>query len=191
VSFIDSRLRGFEKDIRICLTPVRAEHRPGVTHAYFPGLATCCATLEYLTALHRGNTEGIGWQQVRDFASAYLPQPAYNAEVVKVLFSALRHPVAHRGIASGVWVERPSASRRVVWKVTASALKPACSVVAEPGVVKKDSPWPTRYTHRVLVHLRRFALDLGDAAARYAQDIPKSQTLLRNFERCMHQLYPA
>jgi hypothetical protein len=190
VDFITSRFRGFEKDIRICLTPVKAEHRSGVTHAYFPALATCCATLEYLTALHRGNTEGIGWQQVRDFANAYLPQPAYNAEVVKVLFNALRHPVAHRGVATGVWVERPSATRRVVWKVTASAIHPACSVVAEAGVVRKDSPWPTRYTHRVLVHLRRLAIDLREAAARYSHDLPNSPVLLANFERCMRQLYP-
>jgi hypothetical protein len=146
--------------------------------------------LEYLTALHRGNTEGIGWQQVRDFATAYLPQPAYNAEVVKVLFIALRHPVAHRGIASGVWVERPSATRRVVWKVSASAIRPACSVVAEPGLIKKDSPWPTRYTHRVHVHLRRLALDLTEAAAQYSHDLPNSPALLANFERCMRQLYP-
>ena len=191
--FIAGRLAGFDKDMRICLTGVPSPTRPGLTHAYFPALATCCSTLEYLTALHRGNTHGVGWQQVRDFATAYLPQPDYDAEVVRVLFDALRHPVAHRGIASGVWVDRsngPNHGRRVVWKVSADARRPACQVLSEPGLLTRDPPWSTQYTHRVHVHLRGLWVDLRRAGTKLTKDIRSSHELQQNFLACMRQMYP-
>ena len=179
--------------MKICLTGLKLSPKSEPTHAYFPGLAACCATLEYLTALHRGSTHGIGWQQVNAFASAYLPQPDFNADTVRVLFDALRHPVAHRGIASGIWVDRTRGAhngRRLVWKITADARKPACEVLPEPGELTRDPPWPTPYSHRVHVHLRRLWIDLRDAAARYSEDIPSHPKLLANFDACMRQLYP-
>jgi hypothetical protein len=189
-SFVAARFRGFDKDLKICLTPVAAEHRSGVTHAYFPALASCCSTLEYLTALYRGNARGIGWQQIHAFAVEYLPQPEYDVDAVKVLFNALRHPVAHRGIASGVTVEPAPSTRRIVWRITASSIRPACRLVADVGVLTKDSPWPTPYTHRVHINLRRLGLDLRSAAEDYGRDIQIKPELVANFQRCMHQLYP-
>ena len=122
--FIDGRLAGFNKISKICLTPVQSRDRAGLTHAYFPALASCCGTLEYLTALYQGNTNGIGWQQIAAFAERYLPQPAFDKETVRILFDAFRHPVAHRGIASGVWIDRNNGvgkGRRLTWKVSADA----------------------------------------------------------------------
>lgn len=191
--FITGRLAGFDKDLRICLTGVPSATRPGKTHAYFPALAACCATLEYLTALHRGSTHGIGWQQVRDFALEYLPQPDYNEETIRVLFDAIRHPVAHRGIASGVWVDRtngPNNGRRLVWRVSADARRPACHVDAEPGKLTQDPPWPTVYTHRVHVHLRSLWIDLRRGGEQLATDIRSSEALLQHFIACMRQMYP-
>jgi hypothetical protein len=191
--FIAGRLVGFNKDLKICLTGLKLNAQSEPTHAYFPALAACCATLEYLTALYRGNTHGIGWQQVNTFASVYLPQPDFNADAVRVLFDALRHPVAHRGIASGVWVDRTQGAhngRRLVWKITADARKPACEILAEPGKLTRDPPWPTPYSHRVHVRLRRLWIDLRNAAERYSEDIARDPTLLANFEACMRQLYP-
>ena len=82
--FLGGRLAGFQKDIRICLTGVRAKNRSGITHAYFPALAACCAMLEYLAALHRGSIRGIGWRQVVDWAGHYLPQPEYDSDTVRI-----------------------------------------------------------------------------------------------------------
>lgn len=191
-SFIDGRLRGFEKDIRICLTPVKSETRPGNTHAYFPALSACCSLLEYLTAMHRGNTRGIGSQQISAFARQYLPQPDYDSDTVRILFEALRHPVAHRGIASGVWVDRvPGGNqRRVVWQVDASTRRPACRLVEKNGVLRKDPPWPTPYTHRVHISLRKLSADIRDAARAYSKAIVNDAALVRNFQACMRQLYP-
>ena len=133
-AFVRGRMAGFEKDMRICLTPVLRANGAGKTYAYFPALSACTSTLEYLTALNRGDTHGIGWGQVADFAGEYMRQPDFDRDTVRVMFEALRHPVAHRGIASGVWVDRnagPGQGRRVVWKISAGSTRPACQIVAE------------------------------------------------------------
>ena len=191
--FIKGRLEGFEKDMRICLTPIKLKTGSGVTHAYLPALAACCGILEYLTALWRGNTRRIGWQQIADFAEHFLPQPDFNRETVRVLFEVFRHPVAHRGILSGVWVDRNNgtgAGRRLTWKVSADAKRPACEVVAETGVLRLDPPWPCSYTHRGHIHLRSLWGDIRKAATRYGNTIATDHQLQVSFNACMRQLYP-
>lgn len=192
--FVAGRLAGFEKDMEICLAGIPSRTRYGVTHAYFPALAACCGTLEYLTALRRGNTRGIGWQQVTTWAQEFMPQPEYSEEIVRVLFEAMRHPVAHRGIASGVWVDRnagPGQGRRVTWKLFADSKRPACHLVAEEGKLLVDSPWPCAYSHRVHIHLKRLSLDIRTAAENYRRKLAASQILQASLIRCLRQLYPA
>ena len=191
--FIKERLAGFEKDMRICLTPVKSKTRSGVTHAYFPALAACCGIMEYLAALYRGKIRGMGWQQVADWAQVYLPQPDYDRETIRILVEAFRHPVAHRGIASGVWVDRSQGAgrgRRLTWKVSADAKRPACEIVAENGQLIRDPPWPCPYTHRVHIHLRGMWVDLRKAANLYSNQIATNPQLEANFNACMSQLYP-
>jgi hypothetical protein len=184
--FIQGRMEGFEKDMKICLTPADSDAGSGVTHAYLPALAACCGILEYLTALFRGNIKGIGWQQIAEFAERYLRQPDFHRETVRVLFDAFRHPVAHRGIASGVWVDRnhgPEKGRRLTWKISADARRPACEVVSEVGELMMDPPWPCPYTHRH-IHLRSLWVDIRNAANLYCQEIAEDGQLQANFEAC-------
>jgi hypothetical protein len=193
-AFVRGRMAGFEKDMQICLTPIPRADGTGKTHAYFPALAACLSTLEYLTALARGDTNGIGWTQVADFAIGYMTQPDFDRDTVRVLFEAFRHPIAHRGIASGVWVDRnrgPGHGRRIVWKISAGAQRPACQVKAEAGVVKHDSHWPCPFSHRVHINLKALAIEVRDAATQYVQRVGHDLHLQRNFAACMHQLYPA
>jgi hypothetical protein len=119
-------------------------------------------------------------------------QPDYDHDTVRVLFEALRHPVAHRGIASGVWVDRHNGfeGRRVVWRISAGSKRPACQLLPEVGIVKHDSPWPCSYSHRVHINLKALALDIRDAAHTYAQRVRGDGPLQRNFEAAMRQLYP-
>lgn len=192
-AFVRGRLAGFEKDIRICLKPVEREDRVGKTHAYFPALASCASSLEYLTALERGNTRGVGWTHVADFASRYMRQPDFNRDTIRVLFEALRHPVAHRGTASGVWVDRsvgPGQGRRFVWKIAADSRRPSCQIIAESGSVKRDSPWPCAFTHRMHIHLKALSIEIRNAAYLYADRVLADVQLQQNFEACMRQLYP-
>jgi hypothetical protein len=192
VRFIDGRLAGFEKDMSICLTAIELPTGAGKTHAYFPALAACCGMLEYMTALYWGNTRNIGWQQVTEWASRYLPQPDYDHDTIRIFFEAFRHSVAHRGIASGVWVERLKGRvpRRVTWRVHANSKRPACRLVVEDGELKRDPPWSCRYTHRMHIHLKRLQLDLHSGAERYREAICGDAKLQSRFEECMKQLYP-
>lgn len=192
--FIRGRLAGFKKDINICLSPVPRSDASGKTYAFFPALAACVSTLEYLTALTRGNTNGIGWTQIADFAAGYLPQPDFDRDTIHVLFEALRHPVAHRGIASGVWVDRtagPGHGRRVIWKIYAGSHRPACLVVPETGTITRDSPWPCPFSHRVHIYLRSLSRDIRNAAERYSQCVRDDPEMQQRFNACMRQLYPA
>jgi len=173
--FVLARLSGFEKDIEICLTPIPSNARSGLTHAYFPALATCCGTIEYLTAMHFGRVDGLGWRDVSRWASTYLPQPQYGEDTVRVFFEAFRNSVAHRGIASGIWRDQkpgPGHGRRITWKVFADARRPSIRIVAEAGTLKNDPPWPCKYSHRVHIHLKSLALDIREAATRYAAEAP-------------------
>ena len=191
--FVLSRLAGFEKDIHICLSPIPSKTRWGPTHAYFPALATCCGTIEYLTAMHCGRVDGLGWRNVAAWAKTYLPQPDYDNDTVRVFFEAFRNSVAHRGIASGIWRDLkpgPGRGRRITWKVLADARRPAIRIVEEYGTLKNDPPWLCNYTHRVHIHLKSMAVDIREAATQYAKDVLTSRDLQSSFMSCMLTLYP-
>jgi hypothetical protein len=191
--FVLSRLSGFEKDIRICLTPAPSKTGAAPTHAYFPALAACCGTLEYLAALYKGRVNGLGWPDVSAWALQYLPQPDYAADPIRVLVEAFRNAVAHRGIATGVWVDQKPGEnhgRRLTWKILANSTRPSIRVVAEKGTLKSDPPWPCPYTHRVHIHLKSLANDICKGAVAYAEDLSQDQKLTDKFFKCMHHLYP-
>lgn len=189
--FLDARLAGFEKDLAICLTPRRSGIGLGITHAYFPALGACFGFLEYVAGLFRGNLNGIGWVQIVNWTDRFLPQPDYDSELVRVFFNAFRHSVAHRGIATGVWVDRSKTPHlRVTWKVLADARRPACRLVNETGVLKRDPPWPCSYTHRMHIHLQALKADLAQGVRDYSSAIENDNALQRRFVACMRQLYP-
>jgi len=191
--FVDGRMAAFKKDMDICLKPLRLT-ATRTTHAYFPALAACCSTIEYLTGLWRGNLRDIGWQQVADWARRFMDQPEYDREAMRILMLVFRNPVAHRGIASGVWVDDDRGAgghgRRMTWQVLADAHHPGCEVVPEPGELTKDPPWPCPYTHRVRIHLKRLSLDIQAGAARYKERLREDANLQRRFRDCMRDLYP-
>lgn len=191
--FIGGRLAGFEKDMKICLTPIPSDTRPGPTHAYFPALGACCGLIEYLTGLYRGDIRGIGWTHVVEWSKQYLSREDYSEDVVRVFFLAFRHSVAHRGISSGVWVDRsagPGAGRRFVWRVTAARSRPAVQLVEETGTLRSDPPWPCPYTHRAHIHLGSLKVDIRNAATKYAKEAASDAALLKKFTASMRQLYP-
>jgi hypothetical protein len=170
---------------------VESKSRAGPTHAYFPALGSCFGFLEYVTGLFRGNINGIGWVQIADWTDRFMPQPDYNREMVRVFFNAFRHSVAHRGIATGIWVDRAAPFYRITWKVYEDADRPACELKAENGVLTRDPPWPCSYTHRMHIHLKALKTDLAEGVLSYAAAIESEKNLQDNFEACMRQLYGA
>jgi len=190
-AYVAGRLGAVEKDVAICLTASRLPRRSTPTHAYFPALATCCAFLEHLAALLRGKTKGLGHPDAYAFANCFMRQPDYNAEVVRVLFVGFRNPVAHLGVANGVWMDGTgAAARRLTWKLTADARFPGCEIVTESGTLVLHPPWPCGYTHRVHIHLRRLLIDLRDGASAYAAALTSDPDLRKRFYRVMDGVYP-
>jgi hypothetical protein len=192
-SFVTSRLAGFEKDMKICLTGIKAPGKAGVTHAYFPALMACCGMLEYLAALFLGQVgRTLNNVQISAYATAYMRQPDYAPETVRILFDALRNPIAHRSIATGVWADHHDEfrGRRLTWKVLADSARPAIRLVEEVGEVHRDSPWPCRYTHRVHVHLGSLWRDIAESVPAYLDALAADGGLQKNFNTCMRRLYP-
>jgi hypothetical protein len=190
--FIVARLAGFEKDIRICLTPTPSKTRSGMTHAYFPALSACCALLEYLTVLYRGRIQPPGWRNVYIWATRYMPSD-YDQDKIRILVDHFRNSVAHRGIATGVWIDQmpgPGLGRRLTWKVCADTHRPSIEVRAENKQLLSDPPWPCSYTHRVHIHLKSLAKDIRQGALLYADEIVGNQLLQDHFFACMRNLYP-
>ena len=192
-TFLRARLDGFEKDMRICLMGIPSETRAGLTHAYFPSLTTCCGMLEYLAGLYVGRIDGLSKREVTRYAIKYLPQPDYDAEMIRVLFDAFRNAVAHRGIASGVWKDRHRGmyGRRLTWKVFADTRRPFLEIIEENSQLIYDSPWPCAYTHRVHIHLGRLWRDIRDSVDGYLNELVANQALQNHFNSCMRALYPA
>jgi len=192
-SFLTSRLEGFEKDMHICLKGVKAKGQSRVTHAYFPALMACCGMLEYLAALYQGKVgETLNNAKISAYANEYLHQPDYAPEAIRILFDALRNPIAHRSIATGVWkdMHKDFRGRRLTWKVLAGSARPAIRLVDEVREIRRDSPWPCRYTHRVHVHLGSLWRDIADSVPRYLNALASDQKLQKHFDACMHELYP-
>ena len=194
-AFVRGRLTGFEKDIQICLTPIPHPVEPDrPTHAYFPALATCCATLEYFARLYHGKVleKKLGREQLNEYAGRFLPQPDYDVEMIRILFDAFRNAVAHRGVPSGVWIDkhRDGGGRRFTWKIYEDYKSPSMQIKPEARSIIKASPWPCRYTHRVHIHVGRLAQDICDSAADYVEALVSEKPLQGHFLRCMVALYP-
>ena len=193
--FVQDRLRGFEKDMRICLTGVPSDERAGNTHAYFPALMNCCGMLEYLARLYTGQPRAANGQNLVVEYSRFLPQPDYSDDTVRVLFRAFRNQIAHRGIASGVWRDEhdDNLGRRITWKIAADSRSPAVEIVHDPGVLLFDSPWECNFTHRAHIHLGRLWRDIRDSALApngYRDELVSDPELLQRFTRCMRNMYP-
>ncbi|MGH7930168.1 MAG: hypothetical protein ACREQV_20515 [Candidatus Binatia bacterium] len=191
-AFVSTRTIGFLKHIDICLTDTPNDVG-GVTHAYFPALATCCAFLEYMTGLARGRLDNVGWRDVAAWAQIYLPQPGYSTDVIAIVMRAFRNSVAHRGIAAGIWCDKSNhgqATRRITWKLLETGGHPACQLIEEQGTLVKDPPWKCSYTHRMHIYLRTFADDLSAGARAFAENLRIDANLKRRFERAMNELYP-
>ena len=194
--FIADRMNGFEKDMRICLTPVPAMHRNGETHAYFPALAACCGAIEYLGALSIGIPgpikRGLSRGHVQEFARRYMAQPDYNGEAVRILWDLFRNGTAHHGITSGVWIDQHDhqSSRRLTWAIDERSGRPAVEVREKVGTLTKHPPWDCAHTHVATVRLGQLVFDIRAAAHRLVDDIAAGERALDRFRVAMEVLYP-
>ncbi|MGF6874994.1 hypothetical protein [Paraburkholderia sp. MM5477-R1] len=196
--FLRGRLKGYQKDMKICLTGIPDPERPGKeTHAYFPALMACCSMLEYMACFYRGpgrdtgNTFKAGWRDIARFLKKFLPG-VYDDDAVRVLHEFIRNAVAHRSIPSGVWIDedKRNAGRRLVWRIYEDFDGPAIQIKEHAGTLTRDSPWECPHTHRVHVRLGKFSDDISTSIENYIVELERSAELQEKFEKCLRYLYP-
>ena len=195
VAYLEERLRGFDKDVKICLTGKPSDNGSGLTYAYFPALLTCCAMLELLGNLYVGETRGSGWRRAIKYSGRFLDNRIYSNDNIILLFQVLRHPAAHMNTLSGV--RKPGEGhyqdQRITWKIYADARYPAIKIKREAGVLKEQPPWDCPHDYRLYVRLDRLRYDIRDSVLEpggYLTELLSRKDLLRKFEKCMKQIYP-
>jgi len=91
-SFIEHRLYGFRKDIRVCLRSDPSTNK----HAYFPALITCIGMLELMSGLYTGDIRNADTlKRIIYFRSLFMDKTIYSPLIMKVLYSVMRHKIAH------------------------------------------------------------------------------------------------
>jgi hypothetical protein len=119
--FLAGRIKGFRKDIRICLQRDRTGK-----HAYLPALMTCISFLDLLSGLHCGKLEYNGDTAFIAFGAAFLDSAQYNPDELAVLYHGFRHKIAHLGHPYAVFDTAKrlhafqGARRRISWTIYAS-----------------------------------------------------------------------
>lgn len=180
----------------ICLASRRLDDGKGFVHAYFPALVTCCGFLELFANLYSGDSKVQKQRYDRlEAYSRFLPGNCYTRDNLEVLYKALRNPIAHHGVASGLHEEtsQQSQRRRITWMITADTQNPALKLLAKSGTLKNDPPKDRQYSHRMCVRLGRLWRDIYDSV-----DMPKGYrgavlsdpAQLKKFHRCIDQIFP-
>lgn len=215
--FLNGQVGRFLKDIDACRTP-GASGKP----AYFPALATCVAFMELLTGLYVGvldpNTNQSGGKRpkahirIREYAKEYMwPELDLNTnqddkseleQNIHILYTMLRHKVAHLGHPHYVWEEeinepKSGTGKRITWKVGYGinmfrplALIPKIGTLPNMLENPEYPPWKVSYTHEFWVDIIFLKDDIVCSVKRYFNDLKKCKDLQENFEKCMNEFFP-
>ena len=138
----------------------------------------------YVACFYRGPSRNkrttfiADWRDIAKFLNDFLPD-RYSDDAVRVLHEFLRNAVAHRSIASGVWVDEDGRNegRRLVWKIYENCHGPGIEIKKEAGVIKRDSLWDCPYTHRVHIRLGTLWRDLSKSVNNYIVALEESEPL--------------
>lgn len=192
--YLRDRLKGFDKDMKVCLKGIPLPDSRDKTHAYFPALMNCCGLLELLGGLYTGNTDTTDIKRVFKYRR-FLPQPDYSVENIRLLFVVLRHATAHLSIGSGVRIPRKGKykDKRITWKIYADGRHPAITIEKDSDVLDDQSPWDCSHDYRMHVRLKRLQCDIRASVLKrggYLSELLSSDALMQNFETCMRQIYP-
>ena len=196
--FLTHRMKGFAKDIAICLTGRPREDDPNVnTHAYFPALMTCCGTLELLGSLHHGDAHHSDAKWVARYCKDFMVRPEdYTKQTIILLLEVVRHGTAHLGIAKAVAQPRCGEYRdkRITWTVWEGACQPNVHLRREPDILDSElRPWKCDFEYRLSVHLQGLFEDIRDSVlrpGRYRDTVMTDAKLLEKFEAAAKHIYP-
>jgi hypothetical protein len=195
-AFFRGQVRGFRKDICICLTQNgRGEH------AYFPALIRCISFLDLLGGLHAGDIVDHKRAQLLAYAKRFMDINHYDELRLSILYEGFRHKIAHLSDPYPVFDTGTKKKvfdppyRRITWTVYASKRPIPIELIAYPkSECLKNAlhPWPVSYDHRIKISLRRFANDITKSIYSpdgYLKHLQSDRTAQRNFERAMQVFY--
>ncbi|MEQ1890011.1 MAG: hypothetical protein ABL951_12670 [Alphaproteobacteria bacterium] len=190
--FIERRLKGFKKDIAICLRPDENN-----SHAYMPGLMACFSLLDFFSSLYAGQMRGHSHEQLIKYMRAFAPPDRYDDYLLKVAYIAFRHKLAH--LSHPYFVLNTQKDCRInerqmllTWTISEEAHDPPiklCPLKRPKKITRHPTPWPLFYDHRIYISIRTLADDIMDTAPKYLAELKESKELKKNFRTCMCEFY--
>jgi hypothetical protein len=189
--FIRRRVKGFEKDINICLTP----NAQG-SHAYMPGLMTCFALLDLLSGLYFGKLDRNNHVEFTRLFRELMPG-RYDEYELKALYVAIRHKLAHFShpyFVLNTALEPRLKERPMLlsWTISEEAANPPLQIVKfrRSRLARvQPVPWKTRVDHRIEISIRSLADDAIALARTYTKKLESAPHLWEKFRDCMSEFY--
>ena len=189
--FVRRRLKGFKKDINICLAG-----GPNDDKAFMPALMATISLLDLLSGLYAGRVEGHNDVEFVDFFKTFMPG-RYNEYELKVLYIAFRHKLAHLSHPYFVLntVRRAKLNKQpmlLAWAISSDAHEPPIKIRKLPRsrlVRGQPVPWKTRMDHVIDISIRTLAEDAIKVAAAYIKRLQSDPDLWKKFKDCMPEFY--
>ena len=190
--FLRRRVRGFKKDIGICLT---ADARGN--HAFMPGLMTCLSFLDLLSGLYAGNVRSQGLEHFLRFMNAFASAQRYQDYNLRILYVAFRHKLAHLGqpifvLNTANDTRLKQQSLRLTWRISSDAHEPPLRLtkLRRSRLIRNQPiPWRMRVDHYMLISIRTLAGDAIDMSRAYLERLEAEPDLWKGFQSCMREFY--
>lgn len=197
--FLWERVRLYQKDVDICLTPsLRDGLKP--THAYFPAFMSCMGLLDFASCLSVGCLRRNGWGHIGSYCEAHAPE--LNCPEFRVVFKGFRHKVAHGAHPYIVYkvcksdADGAYEGALVKWVFDERDLNPAVEVIPHERrpLSRPLLPWPVAYDHSLTVYIGRLSRLVTDSIVTgprsYLETIRTDDKALARFKQCMDEYYP-
>ncbi len=189
--FIRRRLKGFKKDINICLTADQ-----NGDHAYMPGLMTCFSLLDLLSGLYAGQVQGHNHRHLIEFLKRFKPN-RYDDYDLTVLYVAFRHKLAHLShpyFVLNTKSEKLLKERKMLltWEISSDASESPIRIERYPkpqSIRTQPVPWRMSYDHRFYISVRTLADDALASATAYVAALKDDSKIRGNFRVCMESFY--
>ena len=200
--FVPDRIKFFEKDMTICLRPLRRKEFPEPTHAYFPALMVCIATMDLMGQMYTGNPESK-IAGIREFVADYMDVATYTPGAIDLLWKGFRNKVAHAAHPEYVidtkkvrYWKHPH--MRVTWYVSESKdmnhLGKDCAHLLlrkKEGQIKiKPRPYEVQFDHIFYICLPSLKNDIQLGMKAFLTHLKANKSIQDNFEKIVRVLYP-
>lgn len=190
--FVRRRLKGFKKDIDICLKPDENK-----SHAYMPALMACFSLLDLFSGLYAGQMSGHNHEQLIKYMRDFAPPNRYDDYCLKVAYVGFRHTLAH--LSHPYFVLNTGKDNRLkqkqmllTWTISEEENDPPIELITlqKPKKIKRQpTPWALSYDHRIHISIPSLARDTVDTAPRYLAKLEHDEDLQVKFRKCMCEFY--